>query len=224
MTRARFTCALQSKLPATASRVEGVRLDRSEPRCQGREGAVTVSVGGRRTARRVPRLLCENMRGLGSHVFGKKTLHRHSFDLPRRRRGDLSGARRREAGRGRALLHGWGNHRGADRVVAEAVQPEQRENAEYHPTCCRRAVERGQRVFRIRPLDDRAAPSSSSGSGEPPPAPRGVHVAVCVPSGGRLATCDGQPAYDRVIRTVVEAPARRADRSRLGPLIVRGSP
>ncbi len=163
-------------------------------------------------------VLCENMRDLGSPVYGKELFAAILATFPGAAEICLvrDGAKPVAAA---LLLHGWGVTEVPTASALKAYNPSNVNMLMYHHLL-RRAVERGQRVFDFgRSTTDAGTYHFKKQWGAAPhPATWQYHVL----RGAVGALRPDNPRYDRAIRLWKRLPVGLT--RRLGPLIVRGIP
>ena len=102
---------------------------------KGEKGSFAVAWGGAECLDDFHAVLSENMRDLGSPVYGKELFAAILSGVPRRR-GNLPRARRHVKPVAAALLlHGWGITEVPTASSLKGVQPQQREHANVSPSC-----------------------------------------------------------------------------------------
>jgi FemAB-related protein (PEP-CTERM system-associated) len=185
---------------------------------KGERGKFTVAWGGDELLDGFHDVLAENMRDLGSPVFGKSLFRAILTTFP----GDAELCLLRDAAKpvaGALLLHGWGV---TEVPTASALRPYNPGNVNmlmYHHLL-RRAVGRGQRVF------DFGRSTTEGGTFRfkkqwgalPHPATWQYHVLAGAVGDMR----PDNPRYQRAIRLWQRLPVGLT--RRLGPVIVRGIP
>lgn len=185
---------------------------------KGEKGAFTVSWGAHDQLDGFYDVLCENMRDLGSPVYGKELFAAILSTFP----GDAELCVTRDGPKPVAaalLLHGWGITEVPTASSLRAYNPSNVNMLMYHHLL-RRAVSRGQRVFDFgrSTTEGNTFKFKKQWGAEPHPAA----WQYCVLQGEVGEMRPDSPRYQKAIRIWQRLPV--ALTRYLGPLIVRGIP
>jgi FemAB-related protein (PEP-CTERM system-associated) len=185
---------------------------------KGEKGNFTVAWGGAELLDGFHDVLCENMRDLGSPVYGKGlfsailSTFQGAAEICLVRDGATPVA-------AALLLHGWGITEVPTASSLKGYNPSNVNMLMYHHLL-RRAVERGQRVFDFgRSTTDASTFRFKKQWGA---APHPATWQYCVLRGSVGDMRPDNPRYDRAIRLWKRLPVGLT--RRLGPLLVRGIP
>jgi FemAB-related protein (PEP-CTERM system-associated) len=185
---------------------------------KGEKGHFAVAWGGIELIDGFHDVLCENMRDLGSPVYGKGLFSAILSAFP----GDAEICLVRDGAKPVAaalLLHGWGITEVPTASARKSYNPSNVNMLMYHHLL-RRAVERGQRVFDFGRSTTEAGTFKFKKQWGAKPHP--ATWQYCVLQGDVSDMRPDNPRYDRAIRLWKCLPIGLT--RRLGPLIVRGIP